>query len=304
VRGDVEVRMSKGLCTVGVCAFAIVASTAHADILSHWRFDEAKGTTAFDSAGSIDGTLMGGAQFMPGAGIAGGALSLAQATNSFVSMGDTFAFTSADAFTVQAWVLVQPSITQNVFPVARHRSGVVNGYLVGINASGGYGAPNRAWFYTSDSGGQEARSSTIVNDGQWHQIVGTYQPGGQARVFVDGAPAEASTPAGGLTPNAAPFLVGGLLVGANPTGFFTGLIDDVQVYCGVLTDAQIQFLFDNPGAEIPRCPSNWNADCAVNSQDFFDYLTDFFDGNADFNMSGETNSQDFFDFLTAFFAGC
>lgn len=296
--------MSKGLCKVGACAIAFVASTAHADILSHWRFDEAKGTTAFDSAGAIHGTLTGGAQFTPGAGIAGGAISLAQSTNSFVSMGDTFAFTSADAFTIQVWVLVQPSITQDVFPVGRHHSGTGNGYLVGINASGSYGAPNRAWFYTSDAVGQEARSSTVVNDGQWHQIVGTYQPGGQAQVFVDGAPAEASVAAGGLTPNAAPFLVGGLRVGSSPVGYYTGLIDDVQVYCGVLTDAQIQFLFDNPGAEIPRCASNWNADCAVNSQDFFDYLTDFFNGDADFNMSGETNSQDFFDFLTAFFAGC
>jgi len=52
------------------------------------------------------------------------------------------------------------------------------------------------------------------------------------------------------------------------------------------------------------CPADWNGDAAVNSQDFFDYLGDFFAGNADFNTDGLTNSQDFFDFLTAFFAGC
>jgi hypothetical protein len=55
------------------------------------------------------------------------------------------------------------------------------------------------------------------------------------------------------------------------------------------------------------CPCDWNHANGVNSQDFFDFLNDFFAGNADFNHMDGTNSQDFFDFLNCFFmppAGC
>ncbi len=57
-------------------------------------------------------------------------------------------------------------------------------------------------------------------------------------------------------------------------------------------------------APAAPCAPDWNSDGAVNSTDFFAFLTDFFGGSADFNLSGATDSQDFFDFLTAFFAGC
>jgi glucose/arabinose dehydrogenase len=55
---------------------------------------------------------------------------------------------------------------------------------------------------------------------------------------------------------------------------------------------------------ITKCPSDWQGDATINSQDFFDFLSDFFNNDADFNNDAITNSQDFFDFLKAFFAGC
>jgi hypothetical protein len=67
--------------------------------------------------------------------------------------------------------------------------------------------------------------------------------------------------------------------------------------CGTIT---------SDSAALTICPADFDCSGAVNSQDYFDFLTAFFalDPGADFDHSGEVNTQDFFDFLGAFFAGC
>jgi hypothetical protein len=93
-----------------------------------------------------------------------------------------------------------------------------------------------------------------------------------------------------------------ILTAAAVTGTFrTENLPTLPVTVGF---ARVRYTPNSVLVLIPICPADWNADALLNSQDFFDFLDDFFGPGADFNRSGQTNSQDFFDYLVAFFTGC
>ncbi len=86
------------------------------------------------------------------------------------------------------------------------------------------------------------------------------------------------------------------------------VVNDDVIFGGEFTivDGAVSAYFGRVDLQKPTCPTDFNTDGVINSQDFFDFLAAFFETSpaADFNHDDAVNSQDLFDFLAALFAGC
>ena len=243
-------KLGNQIAFVGITLLTVsLTVSARAGLVAQYHFDEAPGETiAADSAGSVDGTLSDGATFVTG-GVTGNAVDLT-AASALVSMGNNFGLTGID-FTIVLWVNTTTT-GDDIFPLSKHAAGTNNGYVLQINQNAFNGAADKAMFIASHSPGNGPISTTSVNDGAWHQIVGVHEVGVSSQVFVDGAPAEASSGPPAVGSNTADFLLGGFFNAGSPIADYTGLVDELQIYDQALTSDQIDFLFNNPAQAIPE----------------------------------------------------
>ena len=232
-------------------SFCLQPFESNAALVAHWTFDEGSGTQVVDTVSGIIGNLSATGASLESGGMAGGALSLSKASSGYVTMGDVLRLGSGP-YSFVVWVKTSSTEATTVV-IAKQQEGIPNGYHISINENGAYGLPGKAWLYNHFPANSPV-STTSVNDGLWHQIVGV-RGNNQVKIYVDGFPVEGSQPDQGLDNSipGTPFLVGGYPFGGNPVGTYTGLIDDIQVYNHDLSDGEVQWLFDHPG-ETPCTP--------------------------------------------------
>lgn len=213
------------------------------DTVSYHRFDEASGTSAYDSSGhGKTGTLTNGPTWVTGK--TGNGVNL-DGTNGYVSLPNGLV-SSLTNFSIVTWVKLDANNTWNrIFDF-----GTGSSYYMFL--TGNAGSVVR---YAIKAGGgeQQINSTSALTTGAWHQVAVT-QSGTTGTLYVDGAQAGQNT---GMTLN--PSSLGsttqtwiGRSQFADP--YLDGIIDGFRIYNRALTGTEISTLFGG-GAGAASVPS-------------------------------------------------
>ncbi len=219
---------------VGAVAVATLVSPAWGGLVGYWSFDISTNV----GLDSINGTVLsanGGAAYTA-AGHTGGGLALNVATSDYLFYSPTNAVptgvpTGNGSYTISAWIK----------PTAGGRNAIAGwgNYGTGrqVNAfRTGDGASNLTNYWWSADLNSVSTSPVNLYDGNWHNVVATYN--GKVRaLWVDGTRIGFDTP-GANNAQPANFRIGS----TNSAEFFGGTMDDVAIYNNGLTANQIQAL--------------------------------------------------------------
>lgn len=111
-----------------------------------------------------------------------------------------------------------------------------------------------------NSGAGSVASTTIYNDGEWHQAAGVYD-GTNNYLYADGSLVASSAAAGVMAGNTNDLYLGGdpdyTIVGINER-YFAGAIAQAAFFTNALIAAQIQSLYQSAAAPAPPDFSNLN----------------------------------------------
>ncbi|MFH1844353.1 MAG: FG-GAP-like repeat-containing protein [bacterium] len=205
-------------------------------ILARWPLDETSGSVAEDVVGGFDGALVGDPTWLPDDGRVGGALALDGSEDS-VNIG-AFDITGGAGLTLALWVRPQAFI----------------GDARLISKAAGVTEQAHYWMISTYSG-QRLRfrlkaggvTSTLITDQYvletdvWYHVACTYDQQ-EMRIYGNGS-LLASLPKSGAVDLAPTILAA---IGNQPPGAgsypFNGDVDDVRIYQGALSEAEITAL--------------------------------------------------------------
>jgi hypothetical protein len=206
-------------------------------LIAHWRLNETEGSIAHDSVGYKDGTCHGKPVWQPVEGKIDGALR----------------FDGADDYVSTPFILNPSEESLSAFAWIK---GGEPGQVILSQKDTVVGQSTKlgnSWLWADSSYGRlitrimhppfdPLLSESVITDGQWHHVGLVYDISEPKRyLYVDGVKVAQDNTFVGTTGSD-----GGLYIGAGeslvPTSFFSGLIDDVQIYNEALCPEEVAAL--------------------------------------------------------------
>lgn len=233
-----------------------------ASLVLHLELDESSGASASDSSGNgLNGTLVNMEDGDWTAGQVGNGLDF-DGVDEYVEVADDILLDfGAGDFAVSYWVLkreTSDTVFDNTYAVAKWGSGALPGtneWVVNI----GFAVPGTQTDrpHISVEVGTTiyaAVSPDLITLDEWHHIVGVRE-GQSLRIYMDGSlrAVDGSLPANASINDAGRDLRVAANSAPNNLPVRTdALFDDVQIYSNALSDAEVAFLFENPGQVVPE----------------------------------------------------
>ncbi|MEL6533998.1 MAG: LamG-like jellyroll fold domain-containing protein [Bacteroidota bacterium] len=199
------------------------------DIIGAWLFDDCGETTATDSLGLNNGTIVGAT---PGTGYTGAGMEF-DGTNDYINIGTSSDFELSDEFTIAMWVNTTQSARYAVL-MAKNRDGSNFSYQVMLNN----GQPVISLGGTTNVGPHQMASN--IATGTWTHIAWRLQDN-TLTGFVNGIPVYTATVNGALNANSgSPLWLGGR--NDKSDRYFAGSLDEVKIWSNGLDNSEISAL--------------------------------------------------------------
>ncbi|MGA2915788.1 MAG: LamG domain-containing protein [Sedimentisphaerales bacterium] len=232
------------------CTFTLASDIYHP--VAYWTFDESSGTTAYDSAGVCNGTLINGVTRT--AGKFGNAVQL-DGVDDYVQISDAndsaIEFNKNSKFTISLWIKSQDN---KWFLTKLGRTTGSFGYFMGDHDRNTY----RFVIDSHNIGASYIDSTTSVPVNTWAHIVAVYD-NTQMSIYSNGVLSNTGTftyDTGTTYPTSNMTI--GAWVGVS---YFKGLIDDVRIYNYALSAGEVAQLYQiQPASDIDHPVAHWKFD--------------------------------------------
>jgi chitodextrinase len=243
-------------------ATATTDDNAGATLVAAYGFEEGAGTTVADSSGSGNGGTVLNTTWTT-SGKFGNAL-VFNGTNARVNVADSPSLHLTAGMTLEAWV--KPNTITNAWKDVIYK-GNDNYYLEGTSGNGGL--PAGGGTFGGANANAYAASALPINT--WSHLALTYD-GATLRLYVNGTQAGSTARTGAIATSTNPLQIGGDSIFGQ---YFNGSIDEVRLYDGPLSLAQIQKDMTTaigpagngtPDTEPPSAPGTLTATAAGSSQ--------------------------------------